>query len=68
MVKEGTKRSLAKAISYRVICIVMLAIVSFIFTGNLSQVTGIVVVFQGIQMFVYYFHERAWDRVKWGYT
>jgi len=64
--KEGIKRSLAKAITYRIICIVMLAIVSFIFTGDLSQVTGIVVVFQGIQMVVYYFHERAWERVKWG--
>lgn len=64
--KEEIKRSLTKAITYRIICIVMLAIVSFIFTGDLSQVTGIVVVFQGIQMFVYYFHERAWERVKWG--
>lgn len=66
MVKEGIKRSLTKAISYRIICIVMLAIVSFIFTGDLSQVTGIVVVFQAIQMVIYYVHERAWERVKWG--
>jgi len=68
MVKEGVKRSLTKAISYRIICIVMLAIVSYIFTGDLSQVTGIVVVFQGIQMVIYYFHERAWEKVKWGYN
>jgi uncharacterized membrane protein len=64
MIKEGIKRSLTKAITYRIICIVMLAIVSFIFTGDLREVTGIVVVFQAIQMVVYYFHERAWERVK----
>ena len=68
MIKEGIKRSVTKAITYRIICIVMLAIVSFIFTGDLREVTGIVVVFQAIQMVVYYFHERAWERVKWGYT
>jgi len=64
--RKGVKRSLTKAISYRIICIVMLAIVSFIFTGDLSQVTGIVVVFQGIQMVIYYIHERVWERVQWG--
>ena len=68
MIKEGIKRSLTKAITCRIICIVMLAIVSFMFTGDLREVTGIVVVFQAIQMVVYYFHERAWERVKWGYT
>jgi uncharacterized membrane protein len=66
MIKEGIKRSLTKAITYRIICIVMLAIVSFIFTGDLREVTGIVVVFQGIQMVIYYIHERVWERVQWG--
>ena len=64
--RKGVKRSLTKAISYRIICIVMLAIISYIFTGDLSQVTGIVVVFQGIQMVIYYIHERVWERVQWG--
>ena len=66
MIKEGVKRSLTKAISYRIICIVMLVIVSFIFTGDLSQVTSIVVVFQVIQMVIFYFHKRVWNQVKWG--
>jgi uncharacterized membrane protein len=68
MAKEAIKRSLTKAISYRIICIVMLAIISFIFTGDLREVTGIVIVFQTIQMVIYYIHERVWERVQWGQT
>ena len=65
---ETRARSLAKAVSYRIICIVMLAIVTYAFTSDLYQMTAIVVVFQSIQMVLYYIHERAWDRVTWGHV
>ncbi len=61
---EEKKRAIAKSISYRIICIISLAIVTYIFTGNLLQMTGIVVVFQTIQTFIYYVHERLWERVQ----
>lgn len=64
--KENTKRSIAKSISYRIICIISLAIVTYVFTGDLIQMTGIVVVFQTIQTIIYYFHERVWEHVQWG--
>ena len=66
--KEEKKRTIAKSISYRIICIISLAIVTYIFTGDLLQMTSIVVVFQTIQTFVYYFHERLWERVQWGHS
>ncbi|MFH1448716.1 MAG: DUF2061 domain-containing protein [Candidatus Micrarchaeota archaeon] len=64
---ERKKRSVLNAITYRIICIIVLALVTYRITGDLVQMTYIVVVFQSIQLFVYYFHERAWGRVKWGY-
>ena len=64
--KESKKRSLAKAISYRIICIIMLSVVTYLITGDIVEMTSIVVVFQSIQMFVYYFHERLWERIQWG--
>ncbi len=64
---EARKRSIAKAVSYRVICIIMLSLITYLITGDLLQMTYIVVVFQSIQMVIYYFHERAWERIKWGY-
>ena len=65
--KEIRKRSLVKAVSYRIICIVMLAIITYLITGDILQMTSIVVIFQSIQMLIYYLHERAWERIKWGY-
>jgi len=56
-----------KSISYRIICIISLAIVTYIFTGNLLQMTGIVVVFQSFQKFIYYVHERLSEGVQWGH-
>ena len=66
--KEDRKRSIAKAISYRIICIISLAIVTYVFTGDLVQMTGIVVVFQSIQTVIYYLHERLWERTQWGHS
>ena len=65
--REEKKRSFVKAISYRIICIIMLAIITYIFTEDIVQMTSIVVVFQSIQMIIYYLHERFWEQVKWGY-
>lgn len=59
---------MAKAISYRIICIIMLALVTYAIIGNIIEMTAIVVVFQSIQMVIYYFHERTWEKVKWGRT
>ena len=64
--KEMRKRSIAKAASYRIICIIMLAIITYIIAGDILQMTSIVAIFQSIQMVIYYFHERAWERIKWG--
>lgn len=65
---ERKKRSLLKSISYRIICIISLALVTYLFTGDLIQMTGIVVVFQSIQTVMYYFHERVWERIEWGHV
>jgi uncharacterized membrane protein len=64
--RDSKKRSIAKTISYRIICIIMLACVTYLITGDLVEMTYIVVVFQTIQTFVYYLHERVWESVTWG--
>jgi uncharacterized membrane protein len=64
--KDSKKRSIYKSISYRIICIIMLAIITYLITGNIVEMTYIVIVFQTIQTFVYYFHERLWEKVSLG--
>ena len=66
--RDSRKRSMAKAISYRIICIIMLALVTYLITRDIIEMTSIVIVFQSIQMFIYYFHERLWERVQWGHV
>jgi len=66
--KESKKRSVAKTITYRIICIVMLSVITYWITGDVVQMTYIVVIFQSIQVVVYYIHERVWEKVKWGYN
>ena len=66
ILNEMRKRSIAKAITYRIICISMLSLVIYAVTRDIMEMTSIVVIFQSIQMIIYYFHERTWERVEWG--
>ena len=68
MINGTKKRSLGKAVSYRNICTIMLAIVTYLITKDFFQMTNIVINFQSVQMIIYYVHERIWEKIKWGYS
>ncbi len=60
------KRSLIKTITYRVVIVVMVFIISYCVTHEPSQalqITGWNALFATI---VYYLHERIWSRIRWG--
>ena len=59
---ESKKRSILKAISYRIICIISMMVIMLAFTKNVSQSIYVTIVFQTIQTALYYFHERIWVR------
>ena len=63
---DSHKRSWMKAITWRVIAFFVLGAVSWAFTHNLQQTTWITVVYAAIQVVLYYFHERVWERLNWG--
>jgi uncharacterized membrane protein len=64
---EGTrKRSLAKTVIWRVICIVVSIFTTFAFTGKWDLAVAVGTVYNAITMVLYYFHERLWNRIKWG--
>ena len=60
------KRSIVKSISFRIISIFVLALITYLITGNLVEMTSIVIIFQSIQTIIYYLHERAWEKSEWG--
>jgi len=62
--KESKKRSLSKGIIWRLISLITLAIITYIFTGNLVEVTLITVISTIVFLFVYFIHERIWQKIK----
>lgn len=65
-IKERKSRSLVKAISWRLVALVVLATISYIFTGSWEETTLITAVYSVLQIFIYFLHERIWGRIRWG--
>jgi len=63
---ETRKRSAVKSITWRFICIVVSIITSFLLIGRWDVAVAIGGIYNVITMILYYFHERAWNSVKWG--
>jgi len=64
---EGTrKRSVVKSIVWRIICIVVSVVVTFFLSGKWDIAVAVGTIYNVITMILYYFHERIWNRIKWG--
>ncbi|MGM5485289.1 MAG: DUF2061 domain-containing protein [Nanobdellota archaeon] len=64
--KESKKRSLAKSLSWRALATLTTMVLVYIFTGSIELSVSLAVVEVFVKLLVYYFHERTWDRIKWG--
>ncbi len=65
-VKDNVKRSLLKTISWRVIGTLDTILISWVITGALSLAFSIGFVELVTKMILYFFHERAWNKINWG--
>lgn len=59
-------RSIAKAISWRVIGTIDTLIVSYILSNKISLAASIATVDFLSKLVLYFFHERIWNGIKWG--
>lgn len=66
METETHKRSLVKAMTWRVLAYVITTLTVYLFTKKLTLSLGIGFTDSGIKLFVYYAHERLWQRLKFG--
>ena len=64
--REYLTRSVAKAVSYRVIVVIADFVAVFFFTGRAEIALGFVVVSNIYTTGLYLLHERFWDGVAWG--
>ena len=63
---ESHYRTIAKAFSWRFVATVVTFFVAWIITGKLTLAAEIGLADSLIKLGAYYFHERAWMRVKFG--
>ena len=59
-------RSAVKSISWRAICIVVSVFISYLLTGEWNIAVAIGLLYNVINVILYYFHERIWTKIKWG--
>lgn len=63
---ESTRRSIAKAISYRIIGTLTTAGVVFVAIGRLELAAAVGLLDTIFKIFIYVFHERMWNRITYG--
>ena len=63
---ESRKRSIVKALFWRVIGIIVLGAITWILTKDSQTTTSITLMFHTINLVLYYYHERLWERIDWG--
>ncbi|WP_452223320.1 DUF2061 domain-containing protein [Lacinutrix chionoecetis] len=64
--EEKIKRSLLKTISWRVIGTLDTVLISYLITGMVAMAISIGGIELVSKMGLYFFHERAWNKIKWG--
>lgn len=61
-------RSIAKTVSWRGFASIDTFLLGYIFTGSPMTAGSIAIGEVLTKMLLYYFHERVWTHVRWGYV
>lgn len=63
---ELVRRSVVKAITYRLVIMALDFTTIYVLTGNLNASAGFMVASNVYTMIAYLVHERIWAHVQWG--
>jgi uncharacterized membrane protein len=63
---DSSARSLAKAVSYRVLGSAGTALIVFIFSGNMPLSAGVGAIDMVLKIVLYFVHERIWNYIPYG--
>lgn len=64
--QEKAYRSIVKTVSWRVLGTIDTMVISYLITGNLVMAASIGSIEVVTKMILYYFHERAWNKISFG--
>ena len=63
---ETKRRSVVKAITWRTLGTLDTIVISYFLTGEIKTAVSIGGIEVFTKMFLYFFHERIWNMIKWG--
>ncbi len=66
MHREHRRRSIAKAVTYRIISIMFDTVVAYAITQSAQKTLIFILISNAISIIMYFVHERFWNRVSWG--
>ncbi|EQB34268.1 hypothetical protein M947_11735, partial [Sulfurimonas hongkongensis] len=66
MYRETNKRSVAKGISWRIFATTTTIVIVYVFFGRLDLAIAAGIIETLAKIALYWAHERAWVKVKWG--
>jgi uncharacterized membrane protein len=64
--RETSKRTLIKALSWQLMGVLVMAAVAYVVTGSLIGAGGFSLALQAFSLVCYILHERVWGRISWG--
>ena len=65
-IEETLRRSIVKTISYRLAILILDFTSIYLITGQIKVALGFMIVSNIYTILGYFFHERIWDKIKWG--
>jgi len=63
---DSKRRSIIKAITWRILALLITILVSFAILGSWSVSIAIGILSNFLKTLLYYIHERLWERTSWG--
>ena len=65
---DSAKRSFSKALSWKLLGFSVLMLVAYVITGSLKETGFVAILYHFLMLVLFMFHERAWNKIKWGKT
>jgi uncharacterized membrane protein len=62
---ESKRRSILKAVSWRIFASIDTFLIACLISGSVSTSSWIAGIEAFTKVFLYYFHERLWNKVSW---
>lgn len=61
---DNRKRSIMKSIIWRILGVIILATITYLYTKNLLQTSLITFIHHGSFLIIFYLHERVWQKIE----